>query len=165
MDMPPVEGARPLAVAAIALAVFAVIMLIARLFQVVYRRARGGVGRYVPERVSLVIGIAAAILLFLFIVNGVLMRAFLNGADRSAAAFDALIEPQFPAPTDPMATGSAQSLVDWEDLGRAGREFVASGPTQADIAGFLGRDAKRPIRVYAGLNSAPDAEARARRWR
>lgn len=161
MDMPPVEGAQPLAVAAIALAVFAVIILIARLFQAVYRRSRGRVGRYVPERVSLVIGIAAAVLLFVLIVNGVLMRVFLNGADRSAAAFDALIEPQFPAPADPMATGSAQSLVSWEDLGRAGREFVASGPTQDEIASFLGREAKRPIRVYAGLNSAPDADARA----
>ena len=48
----------------------------------------------------------------------------------SFATRDALIEPEYPAPADPLGTGSAASLIDWEELGRAGREFVASGPTR-----------------------------------
>ena len=79
-------------------------------------------------------------------------------ADDSFAALDALIEPEYAAPTDPIGTGSAASLVDWEELGRAGREFVASGPT-ARRHRRLPRPRRRsaPIRVYVGLNSADDA--------
>ena len=60
-----------------------------------------------------------------------------------------------------MVTGSAASLVSWEELGRAGRQFIASGPTAEDIAAFTGRPAKRPLRVYVGLNSADDIADRA----
>ena len=77
------------------------------------------------------------------------------------ATRDALLEPEYPAPTDPLGTGSAESLVDWEALGRAGREFVASGPTAEAIAAFTGRPAMRPLRVYVGLNSAETVEERA----
>ena len=68
-----------------------------------------------------------------------LLRAFFNAADDLFATRDALLEPEYPAPTDPLGTGSAASLVDWEALGRAGREFVASGPTAEAIAAFTGR--------------------------
>jgi uncharacterized membrane protein len=53
--------------------------------------------------------------------------------------------------SDPQKTGSAASLVNWEDLGRAGRDFVTTGPSRADIEAFLGAPALEPIRVYAGL--------------
>lgn len=52
------------------------------------------------------------------------------------------------------------SLISWKTLGRAGRQFVSTGPSRADIARFLGADALEPIRVYAGLNSAETAQDR-----
>ena len=91
-----------------------------------------------------------------------IFRAFMRISDNSFAALDALIEPQYDAPTDPMVTGSPQSLVSWGELGRAGRQFIASGPTAEDIAAFTGRPAKRPLRVYVGLNSADDIDDRAK---
>lgn len=162
MDMPPVETARPLEVLLIAAAVFAILILLARLFGTVYRLASRAVRRYVPIRVARVIGISVAIALFVMVGNGLILRTFLRAADQSFQAFDALMEPEFAAPTDPAGTGSAASLVAWDDLGRAGREFVASGPSREDIAAFQGRDALAPVRVYVGLNSADDTTARAR---
>ena len=161
MQMPPVESARPLEVALIAVAVFVLLILLARLFRAVTRQVRRRAGRYLPERVSLVIGFAVAATLFALVVNGVLFKTFMRTSDRSLAALDALLEPEFTAPAEPERTGSAASLVGWEDLGRAGREFVASGPSREDLATFLGRPALAPIRVYVGLNSAEDPEARA----
>jgi uncharacterized membrane protein len=73
-----------------------------------------------------------------------------------------LIETDAVQPTDPAKTGSSASLLDWNDLGRAGREFIASGPSAKDIGALLGHEAREPIRVYAGLNSAETPEARAR---
>jgi uncharacterized membrane protein len=82
-------------------------------------------------------------------------------ADASAQRLDDLIEPDLAPPTDPDRTGSAASLVSWHDLGRQGRNFVASGPSAAEIAAFTGREAMEPIRIYIGLNAADDDAARA----
>jgi uncharacterized membrane protein len=161
VDMPPVHTGHPLEVMAIAAAVALVLILVGRLFLWVAGLVRRWLARHVPERISKFVGLVVAIALFWGIVDGVLIRAFLNAADELFATRDALLEPEYPAPTDPLGTGSAQSLVDWEALGRAGREFVASGPTAEQIAAFTGRPAERPLRIYVGLNSAETVEERA----
>ena len=161
MGMPLLEGAEPLTVAVVAAVVFLVLLLVARSFRSVGRLVRRWLARFVPERVSVLIGGVAALVLFWALVDGVLIRGFLRMSDYSFRTLDALIEPRFPAPADPMQAGSAPSLVNWEELGRAGREFIVSGPTAEEIEAFTGRPAVRPIRVYAGLNSADDLEERA----
>ena len=122
---------------------------------------RRWLARYVPERVSMLVGGAGGAGAVLDAGRRGALRGFIRLSDRSFQALDALIEPQFPAPSDPMQAGSAESLVNWEELGRAGREFVVSGPTAEEISAFTGREAKKPIRVYAGLNSAEELEERA----
>jgi uncharacterized membrane protein len=63
-------------------------------------------------------------------------------------------------------TGSAASLLHWNELGRAGREFVSSGPAAADITAMTGEKAIDPIRVYAGLRVADDRNNEPNlRWR
>ncbi len=161
MQMPPVKSSRPLEMLLIAAVVFALLVLIARLFRATYRLAERRAGRLVPVRIARAVGIAFAVILFVLIVNGVLLRAGFYAADYSFQRLDALIEPDTAPPTDPMGTGSAASLIRWEDLGRTGRDFVSSGPTREELTAFLGRPALRPIRVYAGLNAADDPEARA----
>src|SRR5215470_1004526 len=64
--------------------------------------------------------------------------------------------------TDPRKTGSSASLLVWEKLGRAGREFISSGPRREDISAFSGREGLEPVRVYVGLRSAATPEARAK---
>ena len=88
-------------------------------------------------------------------------RYALHVADSSFAAVDALIEPDRPQPESPLKTGSPASLVGWEELGRAGREFIATGPTAAEISAFTHADALEPIRVYVGLRAADTADERA----
>lgn len=161
VDMPPVSSGHPLEVMAIAIAVAILLILLGRAFVWVARIVRRRMARHVPERISKAIGIAVAVLLFWGIADGVLLRAFFGAADEMFAARDSLLEPEYPAPTDPSGTGSAESLVNWETLGRAGREFVASGPTAEQITDFTGRPAVRPLRIYVGLNSAETVEERA----
>ena len=115
-----------------------------------------------PRRVSNVIGVIAAVALFWSVISGVLFRVALHVADSSFRQYDALIEPETERPTDPVKTGSSASLLDWDELGRAGREFISSGPASKDIRGFSGKDALEPIRVYVGLRSAETPEERAR---
>ncbi|PAQ10236.1 alpha/beta hydrolase [Mesorhizobium temperatum] len=161
MDLEPVTSAHPFEVCLIAIVTFLVVIALARLFKGISRLIAERSGRFVPRRVSRVIGFAVAILLFWAVANGVLVRYALRVADSSFAALDALIEPDRPQPESPLKTGSPASLVGWEELGRAGREFIATGPTAAEIAAFTHADALEPIRVYVGLRVADTAEERA----
>lgn len=162
MQMEPVTSAHPLKLSLIALVTFAALLALARFFREVAYFVARRIRRFVPRRVANVIGAALAVLLFWLLANDMLFRFALETADSSYREYDALIEPERPQPALPQKTGSPASLVAWGDLGRAGREFVTSGPTAEAIAAVTGRAAKEPIRVYVGLNAADTAEERAK---
>jgi uncharacterized membrane protein len=162
MELEPVTSAHSLEVCLIAIVTFLVIIALARLFKALWGVISRGLDRVVPVRVSRVVGLAIAILLFWTVANGLFFRATLHMLDSSFARFDALIEPDRPQPTSASKTGSPASLLTWEQLGRAGREFVATGPAAAEIGAFTQRDALEPLRVYVGLGAGETAEQRAR---
>jgi uncharacterized membrane protein len=162
MELEPVDTAHPLEVALIAFAVFAILMALARLFQLTLRFVSIRANRFLPRRVSNVIGVIAAVALFWSVISGVLFRVALRIADASFQEYDKLIEPETEPPTDYMKTGSSASLLKWDKLGRAGREFISSGPSRKDINAFSGRGALEPARVYVGLRSADALGIRAK---
>lgn len=161
MGMTPVETAHPLKVALIAIVVFIALTLLARLFWLVFRLVARRLERIVPRRVARVVGIAFTALLFALIIDGLLLRSFLRVADASFKTADALIEPDIAPPSDPNKTGSAASLIGWQELGRAGRDYVSSGPTGEELRALSGEDALEPLRVYVGLNAADSHVVRA----
>jgi len=162
MGLEPVDTAHPFEVALIALAVFAFLMALARLFRLTLRFVEIRVNCFLPRRVSNVIGVIAAVALFWSVISGVLFQVTLRVADASFREYDELIEPDTERPRDPLKTGSSASLLAWDELGRAGRQFISSGPTREEISAFSGRAALEPIRVYVGLRSAHTLKARAK---
>ncbi|WP_043159552.1 alpha/beta-hydrolase family protein [Bradyrhizobium sp. Ai1a-2] len=162
MKLEPVDTVYPLEVSLIALTVFAVLIALARLFRLTLRFVATRVNRFLPGRVSNVIGVIAAVALFWSVINGVLFRTFLHVAESSFREYDAMIEPETRPPTDPLKTGSSASLLAWDKLGRQGREFISSGPTSEDIRTLSGKRALAPIRAYVGLRSADTLERRAK---
>jgi uncharacterized membrane protein len=162
MGLEPVDSAHPLEVGLIALATFVLLIALARLFRLTLVYISEKLNLYVPRRVSYVLGSTIAALLFWSIANGILFQYALRAADSSFQALDALLEPTTQQPSDPTKTGSAASLVRWDELGRRGREFVVTGPSRAELSGFLGRDAMEPVRVYVGLQSAETPQERAK---
>lgn len=162
MEMPPVPSAHPFKVSLTALATFAVLLALGRLFKLVTRWVAARVRRVVPRRVANVTGAAIAILIFWSLANNVFFRAALHVLDASFREYDALLEPERPRPTAPGKTGSPDSLIAWQQLGRAGREFIASGASAQDIRAQTGHDALEPIRVYVGLPGADTPAARAK---
>lgn len=162
MQMPPVPSAHPFKVCITALATFAVLLALGRLFKLVTRFVAVRVRRVVPRRVANVTGAAIAILIFWSLANNVFFRAALHVLDASFREYDALLEPERPRPTASNKTGGPDSLIAWQQLGRAGREFIASGASAADIRAQTGQDALEPIRVYVGLPGADTPAARAK---
>jgi len=161
MGMEPVESMRPFRVCAIAALTFALLLVIARLFGWVASRVSRLVGRYLPRRVANVAGVAIAVFLFFLLGNDVFVRGVFHLLDASYRQYDSLLEPDRPQPVEPGKTGSPASLVKWDELGRAGRQFIATGPRAGEIAEMTGRSALEPIRVYVGLGSGDDVKARA----
>ena len=83
MDLPPVEAARPLTVSLIALAVFVVIVLVARGAGLIWRALSRWLARRLPGPQAGLIALVLTALLFWNIGNGVLVRAAMQLADAS----------------------------------------------------------------------------------
>ena len=162
MGLEPVDTGHPLEVGAIALLTFLVLLALSRLFALILVFISDWLGRIMPIRTAYAIGTAVAAVLFWTAADGLLFRYALRAADSSFERLDSLIPPDAVPPADPMKTGSAASLVRWQDLGRMGRDYVATGPTAAEIGAFTGRPAKQPVRVYVGLHSGESPQDRAR---
>jgi uncharacterized membrane protein len=162
MKMEPLESVHPFEVCAIALITFFVVLALARLFKVVTQFLSERIRRFIPRKIANAVGLLLAALLFWSIANNLLVRTAFRALDSSFREFDALIEPERPQPTSPGKTGGAASLVEWNELGRAGREFVASGPNAAQISALTERPAHEPVRVYVGLRGAATARDRAK---
>ncbi|WP_075654206.1 alpha/beta-hydrolase family protein [Pseudochrobactrum sp. B5] len=162
MGLEKVESAHPLKTGLIALITFVILIALARLFQLIYRSSSRWLDRYIPPRLSRFTGFLIAAVIFSMAINGVLFRFGLHVMDSSYRQFDALMEAEVPQPQDPLKSGSAASLVKWDELGRMGRSYVSSGPDAQQISNFTGRPAQNPLRVYVGLRSAETAKERAK---
>jgi uncharacterized membrane protein len=162
MELPPLEQGEPVLVALVALATAIVVLALGRLFKLLILATARWLDSLMPRRVALLLGFIITALVFWAAGNNLLLKAGLRIADSSLRQLDMMMEPDTPKPTDPLKTGSATSLVRWEELGRMGRNFISTGPSAGDIGSFTGKPAKEPIRVYVGLGSAETPEERAK---
>jgi uncharacterized membrane protein len=120
------------------------------------------IGLVVPPRIARVASVIVVVVGLLLIANKVFARLALNIADGIFLEMDRIVDDGLEQPTDETASGSEQSLIDWDEIGRRGKVFIAAGPTQEQISEFWGEDAKRPLRVYVGLGSKETIPERAR---
>lgn len=162
MEMSPLDGRQPLTVGAVALLVFLLLMVPARSFQYVFSGISHRLRSRVPRRVSNALAVLLAAALFWAVIDGILFRQAMRIADSSYEALDSLVDIEIEQPREDWMTGSDASLIDWANMGRRGREFIASGPSSDALSNYLGRPAMDPLRIYVGLRSADDVESRAR---
>ncbi|MBN1173469.1 MAG: alpha/beta hydrolase [Micromonosporaceae bacterium] len=148
-DPPPTNAVVALLIAA---AMLVVAVAAARLMRVTTRWATRWLARLLPQWLAVTAAVAVvtagtAVVTYQAVSNGLLAPT-----DQSFRLVDREASPNTPAPADPLRSGGPGSLVAWSTLGRAGREFVAlPSPTGG----------QRPIRVYAGIDSAVDLGQRA----
>jgi uncharacterized membrane protein len=161
MDMEPEASAYPIRVALIAVIAAAVFITGGLGIEALLRMINRRLEKLIPRRVSLAVSAMLVTLLVVLTVNKVFARFALRTADRVFLELDRAIDEDHAIPASPLASGSAQSLIQWDSIGRRGKNFIAHGPTQEDITKFLGHPAKPPIRVYAGFRSSDDIDARA----
>ena len=119
------------------------------------------INHFLPHRVAIVLSITVVGYALVSLTTGVLLKSALHGLDNTFAVLDRVLDDEYEPPENDLASGSTRSLIKWDDIGSNGKRFVLYGPRPADITALLGREAKRPIRIYAGYNTGDSLKERA----
>lgn len=114
-----------------------------------------------PFRVSVVLGVSITVFLVVWIISGVFFNFFETQMYRIYRSKNDTADQNISQPDTANRSGTPESLVSWDTLGRQGQRFIATGPKQVDVADFYGSAAEDPIRIYVGVDSAPTAQERA----
>lgn len=144
------------AVAFVAVVVFAVLMLLGQGWGWMTRAIFSGLNRVVPPRISAVAAGALMVVLTVFIANGVIATNSMRVLNSVFAAANTDTKKKTEKPTSETRSGSDNSLVSWESLGKEGRTFVARGPTTDELEEFNGDSATEPVRSFVGMQDTDD---------
>jgi uncharacterized membrane protein len=153
----------PLAVVSpiIAALVFCLLLVIGRGVRGLYRWLANLLDRWLGRRAALAVGWIAVAGLVYVVITGLLLQGLVSVANSAFSVRDTTTAEGVHQPATGLRSGGPGSLVPWDTLGYQGRNFSGKGPTVTDIEKFTGQPAMEPIRTYAGLASASEAEARA----
>ena len=162
MGLPPVETVRPFTIAGVAGAVAIVLLSIGRVFRLAVQISSKWLSEHLPQKVALLASLVATIAAFVFIGGDVIIGGAFTAFDKTYARIDATLPDDGQSPSDPLATGSPASLIDWSSMGAEGRAFVSQGPDASAISAITDRPALQPLRIYVGMGSAETATERAR---
>ena len=141
--------------------VAALILIIARSLRTLFRWTDDLLDRWLPRRLAVLVAAIVLVSVLWWVLSGAFVNAFFTTSNWIFSGRDADDKPGVVQPDSALKSGSPESLVPFDTLGRQGRSFVSSGPTAAEISEFSGEEALEPIRVYAGLRSAETLEERA----
>ena len=117
--------------------------------------------RFIPARTAGALGVIAAIVVTVLILNGVVLDGLLNAMDSAFKTKNGTTTAGTVQPTSTVVSGGPQSQIAWDKLGRKGRDFIGGVTPTADLNAFNGGGAVDPIRVYVGQESSSDPEKRA----
>jgi uncharacterized membrane protein len=160
MTLEPGSPWTPAAALPIALLIWFILLVIARLLRWAARAVGNLLSRWVPRSAAIILGAVIIAVPLLLVFSGLLSQASslaqsIYGKTNETTAEGAK------QPTSALRSGGPGSLVTWDSLGLQGRSFIGRGPDAAALEQFSGDPAEEPIRVYAGVESAPTAEERA----
>ena len=159
VEAPQPSEANYILVVLVTVLLTAALIMVARGIRKLVRLIARLVGRFVPHRAAAALLVLVICALLLLLGTGLLSRGVLAAANSVFGGTDSGTASGVTQPTSALRSGGPGSLVPWDTLGRQGRTFMDGGPTAAEIGQFSGKPAMEPIRVYAGLKSAPTIEA------
>ncbi|MHA7283242.1 alpha/beta-hydrolase family protein [Arthrobacter sp. TMS2-4] len=161
VDMPPVDGVGHTAFLVSMLATMGVCYGISRSIRALRSRAAARVSAHggstqAARRASRATGLVAVVVLVGGLVGAGLAAVGAIYARRDAETLAGSVQPVLAT-----RSGTAESAVAWDQLGRQGRAFAGGGPSADAIGRVTGGPALEPVRVYAGLSTGQDHAERA----
>ncbi|MGO1316584.1 MAG: alpha/beta hydrolase [Cellulomonadaceae bacterium] len=145
--------------AVVAVLLASTLLLAARGVRWLVRLAARVLGRFVPVPTARLVATIAVVFLLIRFADGTVVRFANDRFNDIYAQVDTTTPDGVVQPTQPERSGSPASTSSWDSLGKQGRQFVASGPTAAQITDFTtargsSTAPEEPIRVYAGMRAA-----------
>ena len=160
MTLDPVSPWTPVKALPIALIIWLLLLVIARLLRWLARAIGNLLSRWIPRSGAIVLGAVIVAIPLLVVFSGLLTKATTLADDVYGKTNDTTAQGAV-KPTSALRSGGPGSSVTWDSLGMQGRNFIGRGPDAAKLQQFGGKPAEEPIRVYVGVESAPTAEERA----
>jgi len=161
MGQTPNEEFLYIQMIAIALLLAFSLLFIARLFKKSFNNLRFTLHKLIPRRIANVLGLSLIAFIVFTFTNNFIVSKVVTTFDEIYSIADENTDSGIKKPTNILSTGSNSSLIQWKNLGRTGQNFIANGPTQAELTAFFAQKALAPLRVYVGLRSRESAEQRA----
>ena len=140
---------------------FIILLAAARLLRQLTRIVNRQFAKVLPHRIAVSLGVLAIIMIFGWLTSGLFLKTFVATANRIYSSKNNTTPDGVMPTNSQLRSGGPNSVVAWDTLGYQGQSFIGTGPTQQQIADYSNTAALEPIRVYAGINSAPTAQARA----
>ena len=166
--MPTLVVGHGLLIILLALVVAILLLEISRGLRRVVRWLTGLIGRFLATPIARLVSIVVVTAMVVLLATGVLWNGALQVLNNIYGTANAAVDPAVPQPTAAERSGSPASPESWESLGAAGREFVAGGPSVAELTAFAAAGSvidpatvREPIRVYSGLDPEGDLDATA----
>lgn len=103
----------------------------------------------------------AVMLGLVFLIENAIPGTLVAGAERVFSVANADPEEGTAAPEVAERSGSKESHIDFDTVGAYGSRFLNQGLTGDELSEALGTETPEPIRLYAGVASAPTDTARA----
>ncbi|MFV0632835.1 alpha/beta hydrolase [Demequina sp.] len=148
-------------IVAVAALTSATILIVARSIRAIFHWGDGLLARWLPHRLSIALSTVILVAVLWWVLSGAFVNAFFTTSNWIFSGRDLQDKPGVTQPSSELRSGSPESAVDFDSLGRQGRSFVSSGPSAEEIDTVTGADAMEPIRVYVGLRSADTLHERA----
>jgi uncharacterized membrane protein len=117
--------------------------------------------RWIPRPVSALAALALIVLVLFGVFRGILYNSLVDLSNNVYSSTNTQTVAGVRQPQLATRSGSPESLVGWNTLGRQGRSFVASGPTQKQLRALSGAESVQPVRVYVGVQTTGSAKERA----
>ena len=162
VSQPPEYSYSVIGTIIVTLLIAAFILLIARSIRGLYWWLRRLINKHIPKPVAYTAAWIITVLLVIGILNGVVWSGAMSILNDFYSVKNGTTNDGIVQPTDPHLSGSPQSLIAWDTLGRQGRNFIGRVPTTQQLSNFSHSPAKQPIRIYSGLESADSTQDRAK---
>jgi uncharacterized membrane protein len=158
---PPPPRAGYLRLVLVTCGVFGLLLAFARGLRTAARAVARFLAAYLPPRSARPAGAVLVALVLAGLVDAAVYDPARSVTLDVAGDMNDRLSTHAAAPAEPSRSGGPGSAVSWGSLGQEGRSFVAGGPNRGQLAAFSTTTPTPPIRVYAGVRSAPDLAAEA----
>ncbi|WP_246815266.1 alpha/beta-hydrolase family protein [Corynebacterium sp. HMSC05H05] len=137
---------------------YGVVLLVGDAIQTFIDAINELLGKKLPPVASWPLAIAGGGALLILVGDQMVVRRFAERVSRQAQELDREFMRGADQPKRPERSGSPDSAVDWNTMGRQGRAVVAGGPRKEDIERLVDGEAMEPIRIFVGLDTERDQD-------